>query len=1166
MQRIKRQATYYTDRSRSNHWCLDCYDLLKPEEPIVLDDGSDVAKADLQELKNDAVPEEGWVNCDECKSWVHQICALFNGRTNKSTATYTCPNCYLAKLESGSVPLSKTVKKAVHLPESKLSREIEKGLGEALKLAYNSRAKELDVGVEEVEKAEGLTVRVISNVEKKHIVGDEVRSYFCLECICGFLPSSVAHSCVCSQMLRHYEAQNCPTYFPVRTKCIALFQSIHGVDTLLFALYVYEYGHDCPAPNKRRVYISYLDSVQYFEPKCYRTAAYHAVLIEYLRYVKKRGFHTAHIWSCPPTPGDDYIFYCHPDHQKIPREDMLRAWYHKMLDSAKSQGVVIRTTTLYDEYFKTDSSESVPEQRFDATCLPYFEGDYIPGEIENIIKQHRSQAVFRDNATSSSKNAAAQDDVMKRIGQNLRKMKDNFILVHLRNRRFAAAVERGQDVSHWMEDSDEELVRSKRAKISAKAPVPGEGATSTSTVKVSAEMEPPEVLSSRGEKSIASTNAATEKPKHIPDATAGGAIVEDGLSPDPENVSSHSHKTETETVSSDNDARTIPQESISSTERGPSVEKAPAPSSDTAGNQEATEDLGAGLEAERSNEALVEESKVVDDKLGATDVKSKEEAGKEHNLESGSRPAGEEVDPNDEVPVKSDELRMSQVNLDEPKPDRFDQSLTKQTDDGDSESKTSPLQQTDNDDGPAPRPEADKSSESSQPTGVEESNADNTAVSKSDSERSDCNPPFEDKKTFVPVNTLDAEQPNAASDAKTEGVISEKPLQRSGEGDTESDNITQVDQECGEPPKPGDGVLPQADDSPVALTMDTRENSRTTVDSDIKQKTGEFDGVEKELTVQPGESKVDSSVQNADTDRSAVNPVTVQSGSTEGEPDQEKSLADDNTAPSNKRGFEEIGSTISSHVNVLDRPEALVGDTTDEDEPFESEMFESRQLFLNYCQTAHCQFDELRRAKHSSMMVLFQLHNPSAPKFLQQCGSCYVDITHGIRYHCNNCPDFDLCEDCYEPVTTGLWAKRDARFAHDKSHNFTSIDMEATMESRASREQRQKALRTHIALLEHAGMCSGPPSCSLKNCERIKGLFMHVRSCATKPKKDCRICSRLLSLCAMHARNCPVRDGACPIPFCDRIRERYMRLRRQQQHMDDRRRQAQNELYHASES
>ncbi len=51
-------------------------------------------------------------------------------------------------------------------------------------------------------------------------------------------------------------------------------------------------------------------------------------------------FTTGHIWACPPSEGDDYIFHCHPADQKIPKPKRLQEWYKKMLDKAVAERIV----------------------------------------------------------------------------------------------------------------------------------------------------------------------------------------------------------------------------------------------------------------------------------------------------------------------------------------------------------------------------------------------------------------------------------------------------------------------------------------------------------------------------------------------------------------------------------------------------------------------------------------------------------------------------------------------------------------------------------------------------------------------------------------------------------------------------------------------------------
>jgi len=265
-------------------------------------------------------------------------------------------------------------------------------------------------------------------------------------------------------MKKRYGFKNYPAEFNYRCKCIIVFQNLDGVDVILFGLYVYEHDEKNPLPNQRSVYLSYLDSVHYMRPRKMRTYIYHEILVAYLDYVRQRGFSTVHIWACPPGKGDDYILYAKPEDQKTPRDDRLKTWYYNMLIKAQERGIVGKVTNMYDLYFA--------DTKNDATVVPYMEGDYFPGEVENCIrdmedgkhskkaksdgkkkkkakskknksgrKGTRSSGVDEDALAASgilppgydqkSMENGDQDYVMTKLGQIIEGMKDSFIVANL---------------------------------------------------------------------------------------------------------------------------------------------------------------------------------------------------------------------------------------------------------------------------------------------------------------------------------------------------------------------------------------------------------------------------------------------------------------------------------------------------------------------------------------------------------------------------------------------------------------------------------------------------------------------------------------------------------------------------------------------------------------
>ena len=54
-------------------------------------------------------------------------------------------------------------------------------------------------------------------------------------------------------------------------------QEFDGIDVIIFGMFVQEYGSDCPPPNHRTAYLSYIDSIKYLRPPELRTLVFQGV-------------------------------------------------------------------------------------------------------------------------------------------------------------------------------------------------------------------------------------------------------------------------------------------------------------------------------------------------------------------------------------------------------------------------------------------------------------------------------------------------------------------------------------------------------------------------------------------------------------------------------------------------------------------------------------------------------------------------------------------------------------------------------------------------------------------------------------------------------------------------------------------------------------------------
>uniref|UniRef100_A0A3Q3JU27 histone acetyltransferase n=1 Tax=Monopterus albus TaxID=43700 RepID=A0A3Q3JU27_MONAL len=357
---IPRDATYFSYQNRY-HFCEKCFNEIQGETVSLGDDPTQpqtsISKDQFEKKKNDTLDPELLVECMDCGRRMHQICVLHNETI--WPLGFVCDGC----LKKANKTRKENKHSAKRLPQTKLGCYLETRVNDYLKRQGNPESGEV-------------FIRVVHVSDKVVEVKPGMKSRF-------------------------VDSGEMSESFPYRTKALFAFEDIDGADVCFFGMHVQEYGSDCPQPNQRRVYISYLDSVHFFRPRSLRTTVYHEILIGYLEYVKKLGYTTGHIWACPPSEGDDYIFHCHPADQRIPKPKRLQEWYKKMLDKAVAERIVHD----YKDIFK----QATEDRLTSAKELPYFEGDFWPNVLEESIKELEQEEEERKREENSTSNESIDD-------------------------------------------------------------------------------------------------------------------------------------------------------------------------------------------------------------------------------------------------------------------------------------------------------------------------------------------------------------------------------------------------------------------------------------------------------------------------------------------------------------------------------------------------------------------------------------------------------------------------------------------------------------------------------------------------------------------------------------------------------------------------------------
>ncbi|XP_031279365.1 histone acetyltransferase HAC12-like [Pistacia vera] len=213
-------------------------------------------------------------------------------------------------------------------------------------------------------------------------------------------------------------------------------------------------------------------------------------------------------------------------------------------------------------------------------------------------------------------------------------------------------------------------------------------------------------------------------------------------------------------------------------------------------------------------------------------------------------------------------------------------------------------------------------------------------------------------------------------------------------------------------------------------------------------------------------------------------------------------------------------------------------DTNDRDVILDNSLFDNRSDFLSFCQRNSYQFDSLRRAKHSSMMILYHLHNPNMHIPEGFCSFCDKDTYMDHCWFCEICPQFEVCAACYQ--------EKGASLHIHKLRQRSCAANSGTLSKEISQGKEPTIQSTRLLdVLRHASICNATKSqpCSFPNCLEIKMLFIHACKCRVRATGGCWYCKKAWLTLKLHSSNC--KESNCSVPRCKDLKKHVERLTQQ---------------------